>query len=176
MLWFTADPHFGHAGIIRHCGRPFRDVEEMNDELIRRWNACVDPTDIVWLLGDICFVGEPWFWLDQLNGEIWVCIGNHDKPNLLRRWSKDRVFDVRFIRWQDHRFFVSHYAHRTWPGKEQGVIHLYGHSHGSLPGVGRSMDVGVDANDSAYAPWSATEIIEKMNKVLLPEHVDFRED
>lgn len=37
QVWFISDTHFGHENIIRFCGRPFRDVEEMNAELIRRW-------------------------------------------------------------------------------------------------------------------------------------------
>ncbi len=39
--WFTADTHFGHANIIRHCDRPFASIEEMDDELIRRINERV---------------------------------------------------------------------------------------------------------------------------------------
>ena len=34
MVFFTADLHFGHANIIRHCARPFADVEEMDLSLI----------------------------------------------------------------------------------------------------------------------------------------------
>ena len=37
-IWFTSDTHFGHKEIIRFTGRPFASVEEMDRELIRRWN------------------------------------------------------------------------------------------------------------------------------------------
>ena len=30
MIFFTADHHFGNTNIIRHCGRPFQSVEEMD--------------------------------------------------------------------------------------------------------------------------------------------------
>lgn len=30
MVFFTADLHFGHANIIRHCVRPFASVAGIN--------------------------------------------------------------------------------------------------------------------------------------------------
>lgn len=30
MVFFTADLHFGHANIIRHCARPFASVVDTN--------------------------------------------------------------------------------------------------------------------------------------------------
>ena len=51
--WFTSDPHFGHANIIRFCDRPFDDVQAMNDALVHRWNAVVQPEDTVYVLGDV---------------------------------------------------------------------------------------------------------------------------
>lgn len=30
MVFFTADLHFGHANIIRHCARPFASVADIN--------------------------------------------------------------------------------------------------------------------------------------------------
>lgn len=50
---WTSDLHLGHANIIRYCDRPFADVREMNDELIRRWNETVSSDDEVWVLGDV---------------------------------------------------------------------------------------------------------------------------
>lgn len=40
----TSDTHFNHARIIELAGRPFSTVEEMDAELIRRWNETVGPT------------------------------------------------------------------------------------------------------------------------------------
>ena len=39
--WFTSDLHIGHANIIRFCNRPYADVNEMNADLIRRYNEVV---------------------------------------------------------------------------------------------------------------------------------------
>lgn len=40
-IFFTSDNHFGHEKVIQFDGRPFSSVEEMDTEMIRRWNAKV---------------------------------------------------------------------------------------------------------------------------------------
>ena len=51
-VYFTADQHFSHAGIIGLCKRPFRSIEEMDEAMIANWNTVVGPDDDVWHLGD----------------------------------------------------------------------------------------------------------------------------
>ena len=53
--WFTADLHLGHFNIIKYTGRPFKSLKEMNETLIRNWNARVKPEDTVFNVGDFCF-------------------------------------------------------------------------------------------------------------------------
>lgn len=47
----TADTHYSHARISELAGRPFATVEEMNAELVDRWNDTVRPDDVVLHLG-----------------------------------------------------------------------------------------------------------------------------
>ena len=51
---------------------------------------------------------------------------------------------------------LCHYAFRVWRNAHHGSWHLYGHSHGSLPSAGRSMDVGVDCHD--FSPISYEQV------------------
>lgn len=157
--WFTADTHFGHAKAIEHSQRPFSDVREMDQELIARWNERVKPKDDVWHLGDFNFRGDTTTetYVRQLHGRIHIVWGNHDdayarkSPHLFAS-----VQDVKYLRHYGERLYLSHYAHRVWRGSHQGSWHLFGHSHGALANLNRSMDVGVDAQ--GYVPVSFEEI------------------
>ena len=79
-IFFTADHHFGHENIIRFSERPFESLEQMNEEMIRKWNEKIEPGDTVYHLGDFS-LGKPDFTkeiLDRLNGNIHLIKGNHE--------------------------------------------------------------------------------------------------
>ena len=52
-IFFTGDLHFGHANVIAFDNRPFKTVEEMDAELIRRWNNKVGKGDLTNVLVDM---------------------------------------------------------------------------------------------------------------------------
>ena len=79
-VWFTADQHFGHANIIKHCARPFANVVEMDEEIIRRHNDLVHPNDTVWHLGDFAWdFRRVRSILSRLYGHHFLVGGNHEK-------------------------------------------------------------------------------------------------
>lgn len=81
-VFFTADMHFGHENVISFDKRPFETVEEMDEELIRRWNAKVDKGDLVYVLGDMIWKtrnGDAEALIRSLNGQIILIKGNHDR-------------------------------------------------------------------------------------------------
>ena len=53
MVYYTADMHFGHRGIITMQNRPFESVEEMDRVLLQNYNAVVHKDDTVYILGYI---------------------------------------------------------------------------------------------------------------------------
>ena len=58
MIYFTSDHHFCHAKIINMCNRPFADLDEMHDTLIKNWNDVIGKLDEVYILGDLIFRGK----------------------------------------------------------------------------------------------------------------------
>lgn len=176
-IFFTSDTHFCHTNIIKFCGRPFKDVEEMNEALISNWNKVVGPTDIVYHLGDFCFAGSAeWHSiLSRLNGRIHLIIGNHDEKNLRQGYEKlfeSIVLQARlFI--EGYNVYLNHYPFMCYPGYKPYTIQLFGHihsSHSKFDGLDAVIakkslqpsqyDVGVDWNN--FTPISWREVIEKI--------------
>lgn len=163
MIYFTSDEHYNHEGVIQYCDRPFRTVAEMNEELIERFNSVVTPSDETWHGGDFAWEGAGSI-LPRLNGRHHLVLGNHDKKHI-RGWEFslfDSVQDVKNVKYYHEKIFFSHYAHAKWPGSHRGSLHAFGHSHGLFPGLGKSMDVGVDALN--FMPISFEEVVERLAK------------
>ncbi len=170
--WFISDTHFGHKNIIRYSNRPFSSVEDMNEALIQNWNALVKPDDVVWHNGDFAFMPYSDFksliW--RLNGHINVILGNHDKmiiqhrADLLKHGKIESIQNYAELKTAGKMFVLFHYGQRVWNKSHHGSIHLYGHSHGSLPPHGKSVDVGVDCKEITheYRPVSLDEVVKYM--------------
>jgi calcineurin-like phosphoesterase family protein len=162
--WFTADTHFGHANILEYCNRPFATADEMDEAMVANWNSLVQPGDTVWHLGDFAFgpkvtqerVAQLY---QRLHGTKYFIEGNHDamlKRVLLQFDNLDSISLYQEIEVEHQKIVLFHYGLRTWRHDLRGAWHLYGHSHGGLPPLGKSRDVGVD--ECGFAPISFQEL------------------
>ena len=52
MIYFTSDLHFGHKNIIQYENRPFNNIEEMDNKIIKMWNNTLNEEDTIYILGD----------------------------------------------------------------------------------------------------------------------------
>ena len=152
-LFFTADTHFGHKAIIELCNRPAENVDDMNEMLIERWNETVPKDGAVFHLGDVAFCSnaKTETFLKRLNGQIYLIEGNHDRKlsqavRACFEWVKP-YFELNLaMSHARQRIVLCHYALRTWNTAHYGAWNLHGHSHGSLPPLGKQLDVGVDTH------------------------------
>jgi calcineurin-like phosphoesterase family protein len=134
MILFTADHHFGHANIIKHCNRPFTSVEEMDAALLVNWNNAVKPADTVYILGDLFFRNavSTSDYLQQMNGKKYLIIGNHDK-DWMKKTDLQRYFESveRMMEISDgaHKITLCHYPLMTWNSIAKGAYMIHGHIH-----------------------------------------------
>ncbi len=85
-VFLVSDTHFGHAGVCRFTHpdddfvklRPWDDPDEMDEEMVRRWNERVRPSDKVYHLGDVVINRRALKTLSRLNGDKVLIRGNHD--------------------------------------------------------------------------------------------------
>lgn len=144
-IFFTSDLHFGHPNIINHDNRPFASVEEMDKEMIARWNAKVRPTDLVYILGDFMWKtrnGSAAELVQQLNGEKILVRGNHDQfitkkgtENLFVKVADYLDIDVQLENGKTKTLILSHYFIPFYNKHARGAIHLHGHSHVSQEAI-----------------------------------------
>ena len=84
-VFLVSDTHFGHAGVCRFtCDdgvtkiRPWTDPNEMDEEMVKRWNDTVKPNDKVYHLGDVVINRKALSIMRRLNGDKVLIKGNHD--------------------------------------------------------------------------------------------------
>ena len=84
-VFLVSDTHFGHTGVCRFTRndgvtklRPWDDADEMDEEMVRRWNDKVRPNDKVYHLGDVVINRKALSIMHRLNGDKVLIRGNHD--------------------------------------------------------------------------------------------------
>lgn len=84
MIFFTADPHYGHTEIIEYCKRPFFKSQHMDMQLIKQHNSIVSDLDEIYIIGDFTLkginnLGYIESIIDRLHGKKHLILGNHDR-------------------------------------------------------------------------------------------------
>jgi calcineurin-like phosphoesterase family protein len=146
-VYFTSDTHFGHGGALGLYRRPFPSVAAMNEGIVARWNATVEPDDEVWHLGDFAIRQKPVVvaeLLARLHGRKRLVAGNNDPPETTERDGWEGVQPYAEITVDGVSLVLCHYPFRSWRGMAKGWVNLHGHCHGRLKPQPRQFDVGVD--------------------------------
>lgn len=168
-VFVTADMHMGHENIIAYERRTLYNagVNQMNEDLIRRWNSVVREDDVVYHLGDFAYgkgskqkIPE---WESRLIGhKIWIS-GNHYDPAPSMDAAILNMYGFCFVMLHDPNSFainVSSYDTDT-------MWLLHGHNHGHRPlidTVTRSSCVSVE--NINYTPMLLTTLSEKIRVAI----------
>lgn len=200
MIWLTSDTHFFHKGIVSWGKRPWKHsdfctfilgnndscncdvVARMNQGLIDNWNSRVKPDDTIFHLGDFAFqpnkqkegIKEI---VKQLNGNIKVAKGNHDKVRQLIEFGikEENIFEKDYIIIDGIKFLINHFSFPAgmkeddkterpycWIPEEhengEVIRLLHGHVHWSYMLSKNSLNVGCDVHN--WFPISADRVLE----------------
>ncbi len=179
MIFFTSDHHFNHANIIKYCNRPFESTEEMNEEMIKRWNTIVGLKDEVYYLGDFSLAKHVVELIaPRLNGVKYLIMGNHDACHPCHKKKAESAMQIyvnagfqmlgmeSFIEIAGMNVRLNHMPYQmtetcqesytpkyqNFRPKDDGVWLLHGHVHEKWKVKDRMINVGVDVWDFYPVP------------------------
>ena len=191
QLFFVSDLHFFHKRIVEFTGRP-TTFEKLTPWLIQQCNSTIPKQHATVLhLGDMffgCTTAEAAAVLEQLNGNWWFVLGNHDNPAKLQEiinlvnnktGSKHRI-----LGWY-HRLLVKvppkeknqkmmkkllvlcHFPIEEWDGMDYGAYMIHGHcvdyQTEILTESGWKFRKDLLKSDKVYSLNKETELLELQN-------------
>ena len=150
--FLVSDTHFGHVGVCKFTHpedptvklRPWDTPEEMDEEMIRRWNDRVRPNDKVYHLGDVVINRKALPTLARLNGDKVLIRGNHDifRDTEYREYFRElRAYHVL------NGMILSHIpVHEASLGRFG--VNIHGHLHATR--VKRAVGVNAETGEVLY--------------------------
>lgn len=155
-IFVTSDTHFGHRNILNFEPRPWKDIMEMDEGLINRWNSVVGVNDIVIHVGDVflCGAKRAEYIASRLNGRKILIMGNHD--SFSKKKYRELGFDVRDYLYLDD-FLFSHYPQHI-PALRQAQIssdfkaNIHGHVHSQIDSLDPGVHICVCTELTDYTP------------------------
>lgn len=134
MQYYISDMHLGDQRVFDKCHRPFSGLDEMEDVIIKNWNAKVHPEDIVYVLGDIAedHYDKSISVIGKLNGRKCLIIGNHDLL-MESKYRESGLFEsvdfMKLIIDNGRKVCLCHYPVMDWMEFSRGGYLVYGHVH-----------------------------------------------
>ena len=200
QLYLTSDLHFFHKRIIEFTGRP-TTFEDLTSWIINQCNSTIPAQHATVLhLGDMffgCTTAEAAAALEQMHGDWWFILGNHDNPaklqEIINLVNAKLKTNHRILGWY-HRILVKsppkqvgqkwhkkllvlcHFPIEEWDGMNHNSYMIHGHLHGGgsehsdfpLKKMPNRFDVGID-NSHGNVPFSYEDVRACMKKIQTPK-------
>lgn len=177
--WVIGCTHFGHEGSLHWTDngnniRPgFKDIDDMDNTIIERWNDVVDDNDIVYHLGDVFFCKKPKALeiLTKLKGRKRLILGNHDNkhiPFYVQHKGNHKMFQDFYVDLPlpDLGVILSHRplhdSERYSYHSKEYMINIHAHVH--VKTLSDSNYFNACVENINYTPKEITEIVKKIKK------------
>lgn len=139
-IYFTSDLHFCHDREFLYKPRGFKNIEEMNETIIKNWNSVVSNDDLVYILGDLMLKdnAKGIEYINNLKGNKHIILGNHDTDSRVELYKSEiknlqGIDYAKRLRYNGYCFFLTHYPCLTGnlekENAKQCTISLFGHTH-----------------------------------------------
>lgn len=157
-VYFISDLHLGHKNIMTFGQRHHDSMEDMHIAMLEQWNAKVRKhSDIVWVLGDVCMDIKEMYWLDKMNGEKRLILGNHDNFDwgvYAKHFSKVMAFHKAY-----KGLVLTHIPiHPKEMENRNWEVNVHGHIHHKEKNILGDKYINVNVDIVGYAPLSLEEV------------------
>lgn len=173
--WFTSDTHFGNERIINYEERPFENLDNMKEILIKNWNQKVKPEDTIYFLGGLGDFQEPDTQkiIPKLNGnKIYLRGKTKLKSTAVEGLGFVSCLEACFMTLGEHDCYI---VAEPMPMSAPDTWMIHGNFNSSWKIKPIDRKICVAANHWGYAPVSEKELIEIMDKSLNPWGTDGRQ-
>lgn len=130
MVYYIGDTHFGDKRVMELAGRPYFSTEEMDSDIMRKWNQRVKDSDTICILGDFAFNDVSAQIVEKLHGKKMLLFGNHDEVLSIETLHKfDFVKTIDTIEDSGRSVCLCHYPLLSYNRSVYGGYHVFGHIH-----------------------------------------------
>lgn len=178
-IFFTSDTHFDSDRTLYRSRRPFNDVNEMNEEIIKNWNSMIKKDDIVYHLGDF----GNFNFRKRLNGKIYLIVGNHEMKYygdreikhkfdfISKRYGFEEVCYNKVITIEDQKYFLTHKPSNFH--RRSDYITLFGHLHRVALYKSFGVNVGQDCHFFRPVPYEEVKHLLEVYNIKYKKDIDF---
>lgn len=168
--FIISDTHFNHKNVIEYCNRPFKNIEEMDNELINNWNNTVGKDDVIICLGDFCFGEKENIkkYAQKLNGHKILVRGNHDRRRDLYIEAGFQGCEGEIIInpdvYKNKKTIIL--SHKPRPILPDNTVNIHGHIHEKTLDIDKydiNKYFNVSVENIDFKPIEITEIIKEKN-------------
>jgi len=141
MKYYTADLHLQHENILKYDNRPFNNINEHDEYIIKRINDVVGENDELFILWDIA-----WKWNRAINDlkkikckKVYFTPWNHDFSKYVRMYEKKLWWtnlgnmyidkDSNLVIWH-YPMHEWYHSHHKWSWQ---FLNVHWHSHWNSP-------------------------------------------
>lgn len=147
--WLSADYHFGEDR-FQILGRPFKEIDEAIETIVKNHNEVVAPDDKVIVVGDVVYKERPEYLhhVGRMNGVKTLIRGNHDAnipdSDFLKYFTQvvPEGTGIYVAAGNDIPCYVTHYPTGGLPNH----FNLVGHIHAAWKYQLNMLNVGVDVH------------------------------
>lgn len=169
--YITGNMQLGRPSAIGKWKRPFKNVDEMTETLIKNWNDTVSNKDTVYHLGN--FAWDPKSAYDGIlalqGANIKLILGENDDP-IRELWKKGslpkkvEVIESIFYDEENKRVY-SYWPLKEWAAKSKGAYNIIGYPNRKYKTNPKNKSINCSVDQCNFKPQDLDSLLGLLNEL-----------